>query len=75
MSIGAYSIERRRNEKKEKKRQDYAFRRQFNEKRSIVPGCPGCAAACRNQPKLLMRLQLDSTAKALLSHEHLKLVV
>ncbi len=25
----------------EKKRQDYAFRRQFNEKPSIVPGCPG----------------------------------
>ena len=41
MSTGAYSIEGRRNTKKEKKRQDYAFRRQFNEKRSIVPGCPG----------------------------------
>ena len=26
---------------KEKKRKDYAFRRQFNEKPSIIPGCPG----------------------------------
>ena len=25
---------------KEKKRKDYAFRRQFNEKPSIIPGCP-----------------------------------
>jgi len=24
----------------EKKRKDYAFRRQFNEKPSIIPGCP-----------------------------------
>ena len=24
-----------------KKRKDYAFRRQFNEKPSIIPGCPG----------------------------------
>ena len=28
-------------ERKEKKRKDYAFRRQFNEKPSIIPGCPG----------------------------------
>ena len=28
----------------EKKRKDYAFRRQFNEKPSIIPGCPGRAA-------------------------------
>ena len=27
--------------KKRKKRKDYAFRRQFNEKPSIIPGCPG----------------------------------
>ena len=27
--------------KLEKKRKDYAFRRQFNEKPSIIPGCPG----------------------------------
>ena len=27
-------------ERKEKKRKDYAFRRQFNEKPSITPGCP-----------------------------------
>jgi len=26
---------------KEKKRKDYTFRRQFNEKPSIIPGCPG----------------------------------
>ena len=26
---------------KEKKRKDYAFRRQFNEKPRIIPGCPG----------------------------------
>jgi len=26
---------------KKKKRKDYAFRRQFNEKPSITPGCPG----------------------------------
>ena len=25
----------------EKKRKDYAFRRQFNEKPSMIPGCPG----------------------------------
>jgi len=27
--------------KKEMKRKDYNFRRQFNEKPSIIPGCPG----------------------------------
>ena len=30
----------KRKEKK-KKRKDYAFRRYFNEKPSIIPGCPG----------------------------------
>ena len=30
-----------RKEKKEKKREDYAFWRQLNEKSSIKPGCPG----------------------------------
>ena len=29
---------------KEEKRKDYAFRRQFNEKPSIIPGCPGQTA-------------------------------
>ena len=29
---------------KEKKRKDYAFRRQFNEKLSIIPGCPGSSS-------------------------------
>jgi len=28
----------------EKKRKDYAFRRQFNEKPSFIPGCPGVLA-------------------------------
>ncbi len=34
--------EKKRKEKKrkEKKRKDYAFWRQFNEKPSIIPGCP-----------------------------------
>ncbi len=27
--------------RKEKKRKDYTFRRQFDEKPSIIPGCPG----------------------------------
>jgi hypothetical protein len=31
----------RRLPSKEKKRKDYTFRRQFNEKPSIIPGCPG----------------------------------
>ena len=30
--------------RKEKKRKDYAFRRQFNEKPSIILGCPGSIA-------------------------------
>jgi hypothetical protein len=29
------------NARKEKKRKDYAFRRQFNEKPSVIPGCSG----------------------------------
>ena len=30
-----------------KKRKDYAFRRQLNEKPSIIPGCPGvCFLIC-----------------------------
>ncbi len=35
--------EKKRKEKKrkEKKRKDYTFWRQFNEKPSIIPGCPG----------------------------------
>ncbi len=32
----------------EKKRKDYTFRRRFNEKPSIVPGCPGNASDKRN---------------------------
>ena len=30
----------------EKKRKDYAFRRQFNEKPSTIPGCPGAISLC-----------------------------
>ncbi len=30
----------KKRKEKEKKRKDYAFRRQFNEKPSIIPGCP-----------------------------------
>jgi hypothetical protein len=33
---------------KEKKRKDYAFRRQFNEKPSIIPGCPEVGFAAYN---------------------------
>jgi len=29
------------NARKEKKRNDYAFRRQFDEKPSVIPGCSG----------------------------------
>ena len=34
--------------RKEKKRKDYAFRRYFNEKPSIIPGCPAlvCSHIC-----------------------------
>ena len=28
-------------DRKKKKRKDYTFRRQFHEKPSIIPGCPG----------------------------------
>jgi len=37
--------EKKRKEKKrkEKKRKDYTFRHQFNEKPSIIPGCPEAA--------------------------------
>ncbi len=40
--------------KREKKRQkDYNFRRQCNGKQSVIPGCPGAAAACMSdaQPR------------------------
>ena len=48
--------EKKRKEKKRKgkERKDYAFRHQFNEKPSIIPGCPGVIAfisggnACTN---------------------------
>ena len=31
----------KKRKEKTKKRKDYAFRRQFDEKPSIIPGCPG----------------------------------
>ena len=37
---------------KEKKRRDYAFWRQFNEKPSIIPGCPGSAACICLSPDM-----------------------
>jgi len=38
----AISLEKRKEKKrKEKKRIEYAFWRQFNEKPSVIPGCPG----------------------------------
>ena len=43
---------------KEKKRKDYAFRRQFNEKPSITPGCP--ATLCETRA-LQMRLYAFSS--------------
>ncbi len=33
----------------EKKRKDYTFRRQFNEKPSIIPGCPVVQASWQTQ--------------------------
>ena len=41
--MGHQRKEKKRKEKKrkEKKRKDYAFWRQFNEKPSIIPSCPG----------------------------------
>ena len=39
----------------EKKRKDYAFRRQFSEKPSIIPGCPG--------PQLLLQLLVVSVTE------------
>jgi hypothetical protein len=43
MYVGNEHIQRLNDERMEKKRKrkDYAFRRQFNEKPSIIPGCPG----------------------------------
>jgi len=32
---------RKDKKRKEKKRKEYAFWRQFNEKPSVIPGCPG----------------------------------
>ncbi len=36
----------------EKKRKDYAFQCQFNEKPSIIPGCPGEECESHNQVQL-----------------------
>ena len=53
------------------KREDYAFRRQFNEKPSIIPGCPGllCAIAsvelCTTLPPLSDKMLLVMLCSAL----------
>ena len=38
--------------RKEKKRKDYAFWRQFNEKPSIIPGCPECTPISVSRKKV-----------------------
>ena len=40
--------------RKEKKRKDYTFRRQFNEKPSIIPGCLGRSHPTCNQQAFTM---------------------
>ncbi len=42
--------ERRGEERRGKERKDYAFRHQFSEKSSIIPGCPG-GSGCHQEPK------------------------
>ncbi len=39
----------------EKKRKDYTFWRQFHEKPSIIPGCPGYLPATNNTKSLSMK--------------------
>ncbi len=39
--VNAFSPMKQEQHKEEKNREDYAFWRQFNEKPSIIPGCPG----------------------------------
>jgi len=45
---------KKKKKKKEKKKKDYTFRRQFNEKPSIIPGCP------RHQHHICMQSAVDS---------------
>ncbi len=40
IQVHAWHHESEKKRKKREKRKDYAFRRQFNEKPSIIPGCP-----------------------------------
>ena len=51
--------------KKQKKRKVYAFRRQLNEKPSIIPGCPGAIKKQWNgdEATYLTQLQLCMIAK------------
>ena len=44
----------------EKKRKDYTFRRQFNEKPSNILGCPGTADICQQRNYGSMQLMLTS---------------
>ncbi len=46
------------------KRKDYAFRRQFNEKPSVVPGCPGpISVHMQNTGDLVILVMLDLSTK------------
>ncbi len=45
--------------RKEKKRKDYAFRRQFDEKPNIIPGCPGMVKVMIRSPKLRYDMSED----------------
>ena len=38
--VGTKEKKRKEKEKEKEKRKNYAFRRQFNEKPSMIPGCP-----------------------------------
>ncbi len=59
------AIQQVRKEKKKKKK-DYAFRHQFNEKPSIIPGCPGSAGehVARASESCWAQLLLVTTAEA-----------
>ncbi len=60
----------------EKKRKDYAFRRQFNEKPSIIPGCPGEGTLQKrlSVPRkylIVLYTQWHALSQQVLSHCHL----
>ena len=49
----------------EKKRKDYIFRRQFIEKPSIIPGCPGLVSTCVYVSEGFRQLYIVSTSVTL----------